>query len=367
MSIAAVAAGVVLFTGIPDWRAKREPGKPPPEPLVKGLETGLMPAMDEGAFVFDYWAPSGTPLEQTEKMAREVEKILSKNPDIDSYVRRTGAELGLFATQTSRGDIQVVLRPADDDPVSLLTKPVRPPMEDLDKQLKAEGKKIEDPQVRDEVRRKYRRRPLSGWTDRAGKKQPGVMDEIEDEVKDNYAEHQLKIELIQIMADELSDLSGANKPIEIKIFGPDQKELRRLATDVGEMLEKKGKGRGIKEVNTNVFEGNPDLMIQVDPAKAERLGLKPDAIARQLKAMFLGQIAAQVQESSQRITARPTSSSARTSCRSRSSRPTWTKPRRASVRSSPTSATGWPACRCRPITAGNWAAITCTSRTRSAA
>jgi multidrug efflux pump subunit AcrB len=128
------------------------------------------------------------------------------------------------------------------------------------------------------------------------------MDEIEDEVKDNYAEHQLKIELIQIMADELSDLSGANKPIEIKIFGPDQKELRRLATDVGEMLEKKGKGRGIKEVNTNVFEGNPDLMIQVDPAKAERLGLKPDAIARQLKAMFLGQIAAQVQESSQRIT-----------------------------------------------------------------
>src|SRR5438445_2245102 len=68
------------------------------------------------------------------------------------------------------------------------------------------------------------------------------------------------------------------------------------------MLEKKVKGRGIKEVNTNVFEGNPDLMIQVDGAKAERLGLKPDAIARQLKAIFLGQIAAQVQESSARLT-----------------------------------------------------------------
>src|SRR5262245_14837465 len=104
------------------------------------------------------------------------------------------------------------------------------------------------------------------------------------------------------MADELGDLSGANKPVEVKLFGPDQRELRRLAEQVGEVLEKKGKGRGIREVNTNVLAGNPDLMIQVDGARAERLGLKPDAVARQLKAIFLGQIAAQVQESSARIT-----------------------------------------------------------------
>jgi multidrug efflux pump subunit AcrB len=291
LSVAAVVAGVVLFTGIPAPGGRREPDKPPPAPLVKGLETGLMPAMDEGAFVLDYWAPSGAPLEQTEKIVRDLEKILSKNPDVESYVRRTGAELGLFATQTSRGDIQVVLRPAEDDPVHLVTKPVRPPLEDLEKQLKAQGKSVEDPETRAEIRRRYRRRPLTK-----------VMEEVEDEVKDTYAEHQLKFELIQIMADELNDLSGANRPIEIKLFGPDQKQLRSLAEQVGEMLEKKGKGRGIKEVNTNVREGNPDLMIQVDPARAERLGLKPDAIARQLRAMFLGQIAAQVQESSARIT-----------------------------------------------------------------
>ena len=291
LSFVAVAAGVALCLGIPDVRKPREPGRPPPPPLVKGIETGLMPAMDEGAFVFDYNAPSGTPLEQTEKMVREIEKILSKNPDVVAYVRRTGAELGLFATQTSRGDIQVVLRPAENDPVSLLTKPVRPPLEDLAKQLKAEGKNIETPDVRDEVRKKYRRRPVTK-----------VMEEVEDEVKDNYAEHQLKIELIQIMADELGDLSGANKPVEVKIFGPDHRQLRALAEQVGEMLEKKGKGRGIKEVNNNVLEGNPDVMIQVDAAKTERLGLKSDAVARQLKAMFLGQVAAQVQESSARIT-----------------------------------------------------------------
>jgi multidrug efflux pump subunit AcrB len=161
----------------------------------------------------------------------------------------------------------------------------------LEKALKAEGRTVENPDVRAEVRAKYRRRPLAK-----------VMEEVEDEVKDNYAEHQLKFELVQIMADELGDLSGANKPVEVKLFGPDQKELRRLAEQVGEVLEKKGKGRGVKEVNTNVREGNPDLMIRLDAAKAERLGLKPDAVARQLKAIFLGQVAAQVQESSARMT-----------------------------------------------------------------
>src|SRR5262249_11947507 len=202
---------------------------------------------------------------------------------------RTGAELGLFATQTSRGDIQVVLRPAEDDPVSLFTKPVRPKLDDLEKELKKQGKTLED--EKENIRARYRRRPLKK-----------VMEEIEDEIKDGFAEHQLKIELVQIMEDELNDLSGANKPIEVKLFGPDQRQLRKLADEVGETLEKKGKGRGIREVNTNVRAGNPDLMIQLDGVYADKFGLKPDAVARQLKAIFQGQIATQVPESSLRIT-----------------------------------------------------------------
>jgi multidrug efflux pump subunit AcrB len=283
-SLAAVGLGILLWTGIPNFRKEQEPGQPHPAPLVKGLETGLMPAMDEGAFVIDYWAPAGTPLADTEKMAKKVEEILLKNPDVDKYVRRTGAELGLFATQTSRGDIQVILRPAEDDPYSLIFKPVRPALEKIEAELKKEGK--------DFVRRKYRRAPMNQ-----------VKDEIEDEIKDNFAEHQFKVEGVPIMQDELSDLSGASKPVEVKLFGPDHKELRRLAEDViGEKLEKLGKGRGIKEVNTSVQEGNPDLMIHVDEVAAARAGLTVDAVERQLRAMFIGQIATQVRESAARIT-----------------------------------------------------------------
>jgi multidrug efflux pump subunit AcrB len=283
-SLAAVGVGVLLWTGIPDYRKTQEPGKPPPAPLVKGLETGLMPAMDEGAFILDYWAPSGTPLADTEAMVQKIEEVLLKNPDIDQYVRRTGSENGIFATQTSRGDIQVVLRPAANDPYSLLVKPVRPPLESMEAELKEKG--------RDFVRNKYRRRPITK-----------IMEEVEDEVKDNFAEHQLKIETVQIMQDELSDLSGASKPVEVKVVGPDHKELRRIADEViGEKLEKLGKGRGIKEVNSNVREGNPDLMIKVDEVIAARTGLTVDAIERQLRTIFIGQVATQVRESAARIT-----------------------------------------------------------------
>jgi multidrug efflux pump subunit AcrB len=285
LSLGAVALGVVLYTGIPRYGAVQEEGKPPPAPLVKGLQTGLMPAMDEGAFVFDYWAPAGTPLDETERKAKVVEHILSENPDVDTYVRRTGAENGLFATQTNRGDIQVVLRHAEDDPISLLRKPERPKFDDGDfqKELKQEGK--------DAIRRKYRRRPVKD-----------VMDEIEQEVKEHFSEHQLKIELIQIMQDELGDMSGANKPVEVKLFGPDYTELRELAEKVGDMMEEQGKNRGIREVNSNVQGGNPDLMIQVDGVRATHMGLTAQEVERQLRAMYQGQVATQVRESAVRIT-----------------------------------------------------------------
>jgi multidrug efflux pump subunit AcrB len=304
-SVAAIAVGVVLYTGIPNPNVpKGEPGRQPAPPLLSGLRTGLMPQMDEGAFVLDYLAPSGTPLERTEEMARTLESLLNENPDVQAYVRRTGTQLGLFATEANRGDIQVVLRPAEDDPVSLWTKPVRPNFADIEDQMKEWGKEaairkygpgFTENQVREEgkaeVRRRYRRRPL-----------PKVMEELEDEAKEHFGEHQLKVELIQIMEDELNDLSGANKPIEVKLFGPDYGELRHKGEEVAEMLEKKGNGRGIKEVSSGVFEGNPDLMVQVDKVKAARLGLAVQEVERQLRAVYVGQLATQVRESSERIT-----------------------------------------------------------------
>jgi multidrug efflux pump subunit AcrB len=307
LAVAAVGVGIVLYTGVPDWQVEREPGQPPPPPLVKGLQTGLMPAMDEGAFVVDYFAPAGTPLERTEEFARGLEHLLDENPDIVAYVRRSGTELGLFATKTDRGDIQVVLRPAEDDPLSLLTRPVRPPFSEIEhgddgmvengKRMAREkyGPNFTDRQMWQEAktwaRKKWRRRP-----------QRAVMDEIEDEIKEHYHEHQLKFEILPIMEDELNDLSGANRPIEVKLFGPDYVTLRHEAEEAAEEIEKRGKYRGVKEVNSNVLAGNPDLLVRIDEVQAARLGITVQDVERQLRAIYFGQVATQVRESAARIT-----------------------------------------------------------------
>jgi multidrug efflux pump subunit AcrB len=303
-SIAAVAIGVVLYTGIPDWRAPHVEGKESPE-LVSPLKTGLMPAMDEGAFVVDYFAPSGTPLAETEEKARAIEEVLSENPDVEAYVRRTGAELGLFATATNQGDIQVVLRPAEDDPMSLLRKPVRPDFEKIEKEMMEAGKEeaarkfgphFTEEQAHAEgkayIRGKYRRR--SG--EEVGKEIQALMEE-------KYTEHQLKIEVIPIITDELNDLSGANKPVEVKLFGPDYHELDELAEKVGKGLkELKKTNQSIHDIDEAVYAGNPDLAVKIDGVKAARFGLTPEGVERQLNAMFFGQVATQVRESALRVT-----------------------------------------------------------------
>lgn len=290
-SVAAVGLGVVLYTGIPDWRPPEAEGKER-KPFVEPLKTGLMPAMDEGAFVVDYFAPSGTPLAETEEKARIIEEVLSENPDVDAYVRRTGAELGLFATATNQGDIQVVLRKAEEDPLALLKKPVRPKLTEVEEELKALHLDLHSKEGRDFVRSKYRRR--SG--EEVGK-------EIQEELEEKFTEHQLKVEVIPIITDELNDLSGANKPVEVKLFGPDYHQLDELAEKVGKALKKlKDTNKSIHDIDEAVYAGNPDLQVKIDGVRAARFGLTPQEVERQLNAMFFGQVATQVRESALRVT-----------------------------------------------------------------
>ncbi len=48
--------------------------------ILPKLETGFLPEMDEGSIVLDYSSPPGTSLEETDRMLREVEKIIVKVP-----------------------------------------------------------------------------------------------------------------------------------------------------------------------------------------------------------------------------------------------------------------------------------------------
>ena len=240
-----------------------------------------MPAMDEGAFVLDYFAPTRHAAGRTEEMAHSSRRSCPRTPTWMSTSAAPAPQMGLFATKTNRGDIQVVLRPAEDDLWSLLTNPFGPSSSEIEEELKAAT-------ARTAIRRKYRRRPMTE-----------VMEEIEEEIKEHFTEHQLKTE-----ADP--DHAGpTERPVRRRTSrwrsscsAPTTRELRPLAEEVAEILEKKGKGRGIEEVNSHVFAGNPDLMVQVDGVLGGAVGLTPQEVERQLRAMYLGQIATQVRESS---------------------------------------------------------------------
>jgi len=64
------------------------------------LKLVFFPEMDEGSIVLDYHTPTGTSLDESDRMMREVEKIILKVPEVETYSRRTGTEMGFFYNRT---------------------------------------------------------------------------------------------------------------------------------------------------------------------------------------------------------------------------------------------------------------------------
>ena len=234
-SLAAVGIGVISTLAFPIGAP--EAGKK--ERSAAGLAAENRPDAGDGRRRFRrrLLGAAGTPLAETEEKAKIIEEVLSENPDVDAYVRRTGAELGLFATATNRGDIQVVFRPAEDDPVSCFASRVRPEFEKIEKEMiegKREAKKFgahftgaATAEGKAYIRGKYRRR--------SGEE---VVKEIKGGSRRNLPSINSRSRRFPIITDELNDLSGANKPVEVKLFGPDYHELDELAEKVGKVFKK---------------------------------------------------------------------------------------------------------------------------------
>lgn len=206
--------------------------------LYHHVETGFMPEMDEGAFVLDYEMPVGTSLTATDGVLRRVEKCLQVCPDIAGYIRRTGAELGFFATEPYTGDILVSLKPAGS------------------------------------------RRPMTE-----------ICDSLREQLDKDVPE--LVTEFVPLVQDQINDLAGVDRPIEVKLFGPDVRQLRMLAKQVAAVTEKVP---GTTDVNANVHLGNPDLVVRPSSTETERLGISEQEVETQLSAALYGQVAGTLPE-----------------------------------------------------------------------
>ena len=194
------------------------------------LQRGFMPSIDEGAFVLDYFLPAGTSLETSEHFARGIEAELRVTPEVRTFSRRLGAELGpAAATQLNRGDVMV--------------------------RLAAQGG------------RSY--------------------DEIVADVRGRLATHypELRVEFVQVLQDVLNDLAGNPRPIEVKLFGPDYQKLNELGDQLGAELTHVP---GIVDVYSGHEHQVPELRFRADRDALARLGATPDELDTQLGTALQG-------------------------------------------------------------------------------
>lgn len=208
--------------------------------ILPTLETGFLPEMDEGSIVLDYSSPPGTSLEETDRMLQQVEKIITAAPEVASYSRRTGTQMGFFITEPNRGDYLIQLKKkrsaTTDDVIAHLRK------------------KIE------------------------------------------FSQPALRIDFGQVMGDMLGDLMESVQPVELKIFGSNQPKLQLLATQIAGVVTNI---KGCADVFNGVVVAGPSLSIAPNYGKLAQFGISPADLQYQLQTSLEGNVVGKILEEEQ--------------------------------------------------------------------
>ena len=203
------------------------------------IGTGFLPEMDEGGFILDYWTATGTSLAETDREIGRIESVLKTDPAVAAFTRRTGVELGLFATAPNRGDMTVLLKPRATRGESVYA-------------------------VMDRLR------------DRLDREAPAV-----------------RVEYHQILEDLLGDLTGSPEPVELKLFHPDGAVAAAAAKQVATAIETVP---GLEDL----FDGDagqlPEMKVVLDPVRVSRIGLTAKAASQEARAALFGADAGAVRE-----------------------------------------------------------------------
>ena len=198
--------------------------------------SGFMPHMDEGGFILDYAAKPGTSLTETDRILRQVEQLIVAIPEVDSYSRRTGLQLGGGLTETNTGDFFIHL------------------------------KKL--PRRRIDV----------------------IMTELRNKIQMQVPG--LQIQTAQLMEDLIGDLTAVPQPIEIKIFGDNPLVLQQTAKKTAELLKSVP---GVVEIFDGTIISGDALKITVDKVKTALLNLDPDIVTKQIQGQLAGNVVSQIQ------------------------------------------------------------------------
>ncbi len=197
--------------------------------LYQRIGSDFMPDMDEGTFVLDYLSPPGTSLNETNRMLMNVERILMAIPEVESYSRRSGTQLGFFITEPNNGDYLVKLK-------------------------NRRSRDIHD-----------------------------VMAEVREKIASS--EPRLTVEFGQLMMDVIGDLTNNPAPVEIKLFGDDYAVLQKKAGEVASLI---GSVPGVVDVFNGIVISGPSFIVHVDPLKASLAGFNAAEVQEELETIMRG-------------------------------------------------------------------------------
>jgi len=205
--------------------------------LYSHIGNDFMPAMDEGAFVLDYATPAGTSLDETDRILMKLERTLMSIPEVESYSRRTGTQMGFFLTEPNTGDFLVKLKSA-------------------------------------------RTRPIAD-----------VIADVRDRI--NASEPSLRADFGQLMMDVIGDLTNNPSPVEIKIFGADQNLIQGKAREVRSLISTVP---GVVDAFDGIVISGPSMVVRVDPLRASLAGMTVTDVEEQLSAMIHGATGSGIQK-----------------------------------------------------------------------
>ena len=208
--------------------------------ILPRLGTGFLPDMDEGSIVLDYTSPPGTSLDETDRMCRQVEKIIMSTPEVESYSRRTGTQMGFFITEPNTGDYLISLK---------------------------KNRKRTTAQVIDDIRRR-----------------------IEASLP------ALRVDFGQVITDMLGDLTESTQPIEIKVFGNDPTILHQIADSVAYWTSTVP---GTADVFDGIVIAGPSVDVRPRADVLAQYGLSPADLQFQLQTQLQGAVVGQVLDQEQ--------------------------------------------------------------------
>jgi cobalt-zinc-cadmium resistance protein CzcA len=209
------------------------------------LSSGFLPEMDEGSIVLDFNSHPGTTLEETDRMLKIVDSIVQRQPEVASYSRRLGTQMGFFITEPNTGDYLI--------------------------QLKKDRSKTTDE----------------------------VSSEIRTQIESTLP--QLTVDFGQVIGDMLGDLMSSVQPVEVKVYGDNQQKIQELSQAVAEVISNV---KGTADVFDGIVVAGPEVTIHPDVAKLAQVGITPADFQFQLQTQLEGNVVSSVMEKEQLLDVR---------------------------------------------------------------